>query len=349
MPHSEKLPKPPVGINWFLVLILCNGTAAGVGILYLLGFAITSYLGKQSHPESALPAGAAVAADSVPGGSAPVAYAPEQELTLAEGEGVINTNCAVCHQLGATGKVGFAPSIRNRDFLALALDEFIFKTVKGGRPGTAMPPRPDLPDAQIRGVISYLRSVPVVNPVEFAVDPYKQFHGDPEAGQGTYHSYCAPCHGEDGKGYSEGGSGPGIGMPGFLAVASDDFIFQTVKHGRIGTPMRPFMGARGLANLSEEEVHDVIAYLRSLEPEDLVAAGITFRANDPEIGRQQFDINCSSCHQIGGVGKVGFAPSIRNRDFLAIATDGFIKSTIRNGRIGTAMVARPDLSEQTVE
>ena len=49
-------------------------------------------------------------------------------------------------------------------------------------------------------------------------------------------------------------------------MASDDYILQTLKRGRIGTAMRSFIGPRGLANLTEQEGKDIIAYLRSLAP-----------------------------------------------------------------------------------
>ena len=237
------------------------------------------------------------------------------------GESLFNANCAACHQLGAEGKVGFAPSIRNRDFLALASDDFIKKTIKGGRPGTAMPPRPDLSDYQIDGIVAYLRSLPVSNPVVIEVDPHKSYIGNTEAGKTSFNTYCAACHGEEGRGYSDGVPGPGIGLPGFLGVASDDFIFQTLKHGRIRTPMKPFIGDRGVANLSVEEASDIITYLRSLQTVEKGAVATFTGAGDPNKGEEHFNINCSACHQLGGVGKIGFAPSIRNRDFLAIASE----------------------------
>ncbi len=255
--------------------------------------------------------------------------------------------CAACHQEGGTGKVGFAPSIRNRDFLALASDDFIRKSIRMGRPGTPMVPWSQLTEAQVEGIIAYLRSIPVAHAPQVEIDPDRKFAGDSQRGAPLYQTYCAACHGAGGQGYIEGGSGPGIGLPGFLAVASDDYIFQTVKHGRIGTPMRSFLGAAGLANLREEEVHDIITYLRSRETE--VPSGpsktAVVKAADPVAGEQHFNVNCIACHQSGGVGKTGFAPSIRNRDFLAIASDEFIVQTVHNGRPGTAMVARPDLSD----
>ena len=55
---------------------------------------------------------------------------------------------------------------------------------------------------------------------------------------------------------------PAIGLHGFLDVASDDYIFQTMKRGRVGTAMRPFFWASGLANLNEQDAYDIIAFLR---------------------------------------------------------------------------------------
>jgi cbb3-type cytochrome c oxidase subunit III len=267
----------------------------------------------------------------------------------AAGEQIFTVFCSACHQPGATGLVGFAPSIRNRDFLALASDEFIRQTIRMGRPGTAMVPWTSLTEVQVDGIIAYLRALPVTNPVEITVNPDKKYSGDADKGHVSYSVYCASCHGPEGKGYAAGGSGPGIGLGGFLAVASDDYIYQTLKHGRAGSPMRPFMGAAGLANLDESEVGDIITYLRSLgqTPTAPIESAIA-QAGDPATGEQQFNINCIACHQSGGVGLTGFAPAIRNRDFLAIASDDFIKQTVRAGRPGTAMIGRPDLSDQTL-
>ena len=69
---------------------------------------------------------------------------------------------------------------------------------------------------------------------------------------------CSP----NGEGYSVGGVGPGIGLKGFLSVASDDYIFKTLKYGRSGTAMRPFIGVKGLANLAEQDAKDIISFLR---------------------------------------------------------------------------------------
>ncbi len=272
-----------------------------------------------------------------------------ESVVVAKGKQLFTMNCVACHQLDAVGKVGFAPSIGNRDFLSLATDEFIRQTIRNGRMGTAMAPRPDLSEQQLTAIITYLRSAPVANPVKVSVDWEKKFTGDAEAGADKYGRYCAACHGTKGEGYAAGVPGTGIGLPGFLSTVSDDYILQTLKLGRIGTPMQPFIGSRGLANLTESDGHDLIVYLRELGRKNVPGSDREMAVKgDPKRGKLHFDVNCIACHQADGKGKVGFAPSIRNRDFLAIASDDFIRKTIRNGRPGTAMVPRPDLAFQAV-
>jgi len=271
-------------------------------------------------------------------------------VSAVDGERLYNTYCVACHQAEGMGKVGFAPYIRNHDFLALASDDYLRNSIVAGRPGTAMTSWSFLKPHEIDNLVAYLRvgekgSLSTLT----TADPKIKHPGDAVSGKPLYNTYCASCHGVNGTGYAEGGPGPGIGNAGFLAVASDDFIFQTIKHGRAGTAMRPFIGARGLAGLDESEVGDIIAYLRVMGREIAKKPAVTtIKAGDAKSGEMHFTANCASCHQADGSGLPGFAPSIRNADFLAIASDEFIKNTIKKGRPGTSMVMRPDLDDQTV-
>ncbi len=273
-------------------------------------------------------------------------------VRIHEGREAYNVNCASCHQPGAVGKVGFAPDIHNPDFLSIATDDFLRQTIREGRPGTAMAPWKHLTEDQVTGIIAYLRAEggSAVKPVR--LDPNRRVPGEPSEGEPLFAAYCGSCHGPKGEGYIAGGAGPGIGLPGFLKAASDDFIVHTLEVGRRGTPMKSFKGAGGLANLSGDEIGHVVAYMRALGEHASLASTSTAAADrvaDPVHGEQQYNINCAACHQPEGTGMVGFAPSIRNRDFLALASDDFIKQTIREGRPGTPMVARADLSDAILD
>jgi cytochrome c oxidase cbb3-type subunit 3 len=65
-------------------------------------------------------------------------------------------------------------------------------------------------------------------------------------------------------GYEAGGTGTAIGNPGFLNKVSDGFLRETIKKGRSNTRMLPHQGPAGLANLSNQEIDDIIVYLRTL-------------------------------------------------------------------------------------
>ena len=290
-----------------------------------------------SHAQSASP-------KSPPSATAADSTNPPEKV----GEALFQVHCVVCHGSEARGRVGLAPSIRNRDFLALASDTFIRETITQGRPGTAMMARPDLAGPATDAIIAYLRSLHVENPLTIQVDWNLKYEGNQAQGSEKFFVYCAPCHGPRAEGYSAGVVGTGIGLPGFLAVASDDYILQTTQMGRLGTPMQPFVGPGGLANLTEQDIKDIIVHLRHLGETYVPEPPGVYREANPALGQTLFTVNCAPCHQATGEGKIGFAPSIRNRDFLAIATDDFIKRTVHDGRAGTGMLPRPDLSEQSV-
>jgi cbb3-type cytochrome c oxidase subunit III len=63
-------------------------------------------------------------------------------------------------------------------------------------------------------------------------------------------------------------------------------------------------------------------------------------ANDEVIkqGETEFNTYCVACHQPGGIGKPGVAPSLTSPEFLASASDDFLQTTISDGRTGTVMI-----------
>lgn len=180
-----------------------------------------------------------------------------------QGEELYNQNCIFCHQADAIGKPGTAPSLTNPEFLSIAPVDFLQKTIKKGRPGTGMPPFKHLGSDKIDAIIAYLRSHATLPSRITEVDEQAKTEGDPRLGRIWFEQICATCHGPRGDGYIAGGTGTAIGMPGFLDRVSDGFIRTTIKEGRSNTRMLPFQGPEGLANLSDEEIDDIIAYLRT--------------------------------------------------------------------------------------
>jgi mono/diheme cytochrome c family protein len=181
-----------------------------------------------------------------------------------KGEELYNQNCVFCHQADAIGKPGVAPSLTNKEFLSIAPVDFLIGTIKEGRPGTGMPPFGHLGDKNIEAIVAFLRSHATLPSRILEVDGQPHTQGDPRIGKLFFDQVCSTCHGPGGNGYAAGGTGTAIGKVGFLNKVSDGFIRTTVKEGRSNTRMLPFQGPEALANLSDKEIDDIIAYLRTV-------------------------------------------------------------------------------------
>jgi rhodanese-related sulfurtransferase/mono/diheme cytochrome c family protein len=79
--------------------------------------------------------------------------------------------------------------------------------------------------------------------------------GDSALGRPLYATHCQSCHGDSQR------RGPDVILtnPGFLAVASDEFIQHAMLEGRPGTAMVSFRDS-----LNTSEVAGIVAYLRAL-------------------------------------------------------------------------------------
>ena len=183
---------------------------------------------------------------------------------LKNGEEQFDENCSVCHQADAIGEPGVAPSLTNPELLSVSSDKFLMGTIRDGREDTGMPPFAHLGRKNVQAIVAYLRAHAEKPNRSEEVDAQPDAHGDPRLGQQWYNYICSTCHGLSGDGYEAGGTGTAIGLPGFLDKVSDGFIRETIKCGRSNTRMLAFQGPAGLANLSDQEVDDIIVYLRSL-------------------------------------------------------------------------------------
>lgn len=192
----------------------------------------------------------------------PLLYADEAEI--ANGKTLYEQSCIFCHQADAIGKPGFAPSLSNPEFLSISTDKFILGTIRDGRAGTGMPPFAHLGREKGRAILAYLRSFATLPDRSEAVEAQPDAHGDPRLGEQWFEYICSTCHGPAGDGYAAGSTGTAIGKAGTLNKVSDGFLRVTIKEGRSNTRMRGFSGPDGMANLSDQEIEDIIVYLRTL-------------------------------------------------------------------------------------
>jgi mono/diheme cytochrome c family protein len=164
---------------------------------------------------------------------------------------------------------------------------------------------------------------------EFAVD-----------GATLYAAFCSACHGPQGEGMRYAGMTPfpAIANSDFLAIASDEFIAETIRQGRPGRRM-PAWGAAS-SGLRADEITAVIGHLRRLGNTPAPAADTRptrWAKGDATEGKRLFSIHCQGCHGDKGQGLEG--PALNNNVLLGSATDTYLFETISRGRAGTPMNA----------
>lgn len=182
--------------------------------------------------------------------------------TVTKGKALF-TACGACHGMQGEGRQGMGPRLNSDSFLAAASDDFLVRTISQGRAGTTMIPwGTTLKEDDIQSLVAYIRSL---NPTPTARLDESPLNGDVTRGSELYGTICAACHGKSGAGYQETANGTGIGRAAFLNSVSNGFLRYIIKHGKSGTQMRPFDkdSKVAVANLTDQQVDDVIAYLRS--------------------------------------------------------------------------------------
>lgn len=157
--------------------------------------------------------------------------------------------------------------------------------------------------------------------------------------------YCALCHGERGEG-AVADHANAITNPFFLQSVSDDFLFQSIRRGRPGTPMSAFSEAAG-GPLSDAEIRELVTFLRGFQlPAGKRGLVTQTPADESRAARARplFQSRCASCHGARGEGREG--PSLNNPVFHELASDQLLTRAITGGRPGTPM---PAFGEQLTE
>ena len=159
--------------------------------------------------------------------------------------------------------------------------------------------------------------------------------GKNEEGRLLFTQNCVACHQADAIG--KPGVAPSLVNPELLATASDKFLMGTIRDGRPGTGMPPF------SYLGRNKIKAIVAYLREHTDLPNRAAEIDAQPRaqgDPRLGEVWFRDICSTCHGIHGDGYEagGTGTAIGKSGFLSKASDGFIRTTISEGRSNTRML-----------
>jgi mono/diheme cytochrome c family protein len=200
-------------------------------------------------------------------GSEPVA--PNQVVDFGT---LYAQNCAACH--GAQGRGGASIALANPVYLAIVDENTVHKVVANGVRATSMPAFAQsagglLTDEQINVIASGIVSrwgrkgiLDGTNPPSYAA----KTTWDAAGGEIAFKTYCASCHGSEGRG---GAKGSAVTDGSFLALVSDQGLRSIVITGRpeLGAP--DWRGNVPGKPMSDQEITDVVAWLASRRVQNL--------------------------------------------------------------------------------
>lgn len=177
----------------------------------------------------------------------------------------------------------------------------------------------------IAGLVNFILANPALAASKSTIDQ----------GEKIYNQNCSMCHQADAIG--KPGFAPSLTNPELLSTASDKFFEGTIRDGRTGTGMPPF------SHLGRKNVKAIVAYLRSHSQKPNRSAKIDKQPDahgDPRLGKQWYDYICSTCHGVEGDGYAagGTGTAIGKPGFLNKVSDGFIRTTVKQGRSNTRML-----------
>lgn len=186
-----------------------------------------------------------------------------------------------------------------------------------------------------------------VNPVDASPTPLALAQ-QMASGREVFANACSVCHGPNAEGVSR--LGKPLRNSAFVQSTDDDAMFTLLAEGRaIDHPLNTtgaLMPPRGAVGLNDEQIHDVMAYLRdmqdpsqpvaSVEAWDLVGeegGGQLAIQLDTHPGYQLYISSCAACHGEGaeGVEQLG----------LPLTTSGFVRGESDDGLVKFIKSGRP--------
>jgi len=240
----------------------------------------------------------------------PVAFLDSSRVI--HGRDMFATACIACHGEEGRGKPGLGKDLTTSEYVKLASDGSVRAMIKEGRAANhplnttkvAMPPKGGneaLTDSDIADIVLFVRALQNPRQVargvslvaraaapteaelaEATMSALAAAGGDAElaeyiaSGTKLYASSCIACHGPGGAGIK--GNGKALVNNEFVQSLDDDGLLAFIKKGRdpgdpknttgVGMPAKG-----GNPALSEDDLLDIISYLRTLQPATSAAAG----------------------------------------------------------------------------
>jgi cytochrome c oxidase cbb3-type subunit 3 len=128
-----------------------------------------------------------------------------------------------------------------------------------------------------------------------AKNPYAGDAKVAKLGEFEFRANCAFCHGLGARG---GGRGPDLTRTPKKHGDSDADIFNTINNGVPGTAMPPNGATQQGVGMTEEELWQVVTYIRSVEKKASTVSGDAKHGRELYYGRAA----CGTCHMFKGKG-----------------------------------------------
>lgn len=199
---------------------------------------------------------------SKPGEVEPGGPAADGAQEIQEGRALYGRYCALCHGTNAEGHAAdHAPALGNDEFLRIATDSYLTRTILTGREGTPMSAFGDhaggpLSHPDVGKIVAFLRSLQLSPTVRFDGRP---LFGDIDKGLGLFAEHCRSCHSSN----RQTATAPHLEHPAFQDLVTDRFLEHSIRFGRPGTPMEAWGNS-----LSNDEIVDLVAAIRSFDTRD---------------------------------------------------------------------------------
>ena len=241
-----------------------------------------------------------------------------------DGHALFLAFCSGCHGPRGEGRapgdsaVVAAPAIGGAEFLAIAGDAFLQRTLREGRPEHRMPSwgasdgglRPE----EITAIVGYLRALQPAPPNSPELDASAP---DLPRGRRVFHDDCSPCHGELGEGTA---IGPPLAAGDNPVTTRESAIYGTLLNGVEGTAMGSFR------SFDAPTLKALIGAVRALDRKEVSRRDWRPRSGDAKRGGDLFARRCRPCHGVRPGERR--APTIQDPHFIRMASDSFLTASI---------------------
>ncbi|MGM0901144.1 MAG: c-type cytochrome [Bacillota bacterium] len=182
-----------------------------------------------------------------------------EENSIVLGEKVYTEFCVDCHGENGKGEgAQIGTALNNQHFLSTFSNQDIYKIIEDGKKQTLMPGFDVLEAEEIDAVVSFIRNW---QKDRLVLEAPSVIEGNVTNGKKLYNLYCITCHGETGSGTLT--KAAAIANPTTLENMTAEQMWITAAYGREETRMGTSLkGQEGVRQLEEQEISDVITYIR---------------------------------------------------------------------------------------